>query len=414
MQDPKIKNNYFTYPDRRPPKIKDKGEIDRVLKTHIDLPFEAVADICGVRIKLMTNSSHVYEYWKLNWFPGSKEDGIDGWIYDIYDVEDLEPCIYYDFKRSRVLIVNCEYYGAAKSAGALGLSTRLLEKRGGYAIHGACVGVPNSPGYDGVIIVAPTGTGKTSQFHELIYNIRDTKVHSDDYVFVFFKPDPIAYATENWFYMRSEIALNHPIFTKFFNDLPLENIVNEKAKCAQYSVESEKIGECYKAVMNGERKCVFNIGADRCYWSYANSRVMFPRDRFPMMIKDALGNLVEVPKGKENLENECRVKYVLLLTRDDTTKPVTLLGIDEAIRVLKEGKFIIRPGSGPPEKWGQYGYEPFYNPYPPEHNLSAEEAFFRKLYSCGVSFYLLNTGTYEGKKQTIHQTHMYIRHIVED
>jgi ATP-dependent phosphoenolpyruvate carboxykinase len=133
-----------------------------------------------------------------------------------------------------------------------------------------------------------------------------------------------------------------------------------------------------------------------------------------MMIKDALGNLVEVPKGKENLANECRVKYVLLLTRDDTTKPVTLLGIDEAIRVLKEGKFIIRPGSGPPEKWGQYGYEPFYNPYPPEHNLSAEEAFFRKLYSCGVSFYLLNTGTYEGKKQTIHQTHMYIRHIVED
>ncbi|MEM3503385.1 MAG: hypothetical protein QW134_04085, partial [Nitrososphaeria archaeon] len=175
-----------------------------------------------------------------------------------------------------------------------------------------------------------------------------------------------------------------------------------------------KMGECYKAVLEGSRKCVFDLGCDRCYWSYANSRVMFPREMFPMLLKDSEGNLVEYPKGKDNVINECKVKYVLLLTRDDFSKPVKLLDVDEAVNILKEGKFVIRPGSGPPEKWGQYGYEPFYNPYPPEHNLKVEEEFFRSLYKAGVKFYLLNTGSYEGKKITIHQTHMYIRHIVED
>ncbi len=414
MRDSKVKNNYFTYPDRRPPKVRDSGEIEKVLSRFSELPYEAVANICGAKILLKTNSLHVYEYWKLNWFPASESDDVDGVIYDIYGVEGYDPVILYNFRDRRFLILNCEYYGAAKSAGALGLATHLLEARGGYAIHGACVAVPNSSGYAGVIIVAPTGTGKTSQFHELIYNVRGAKVHSDDYVFVFFEPEPIAYATENWLYMRTEIAINHPTFIKLFHDLPLENVVTEKEKCAQMSDDVFKMGECYKAVLEGSRKCVFDLGCDRCYWSYANSRVMFPREMFPMLLKDSEGNLVEYPKGKDNVINECKVKYVLLLTRDDFSKPVKLLDVDEAVNILKEGKFVIRPGSGPPEKWGQYGYEPFYNPYPPEHNLKVEEEFFRSLYKAGVKFYLLNTGSYEGKKITIHQTHMYIRHIVED
>jgi len=414
MRDSKVKNNYFTFPDRRPPKVRDRGEIDKILNKVQELPYEAVADICGAKIMLKTNSLHVYEYWNLNWFPASNKGDVDGIIYNVYGVEGYEPQIFYNFEKRKTLIVNCEYYGAAKSAGALGLATHILEDRGGYAIHGACVAVPNSSGYAGVIIVAPTGTGKTSQFHELIYNIGDAKVHSDDYVFVFFEPKPIAYATENWLYMRTEIAINHPTFIKLFHDLPLENVVTEKGKCAQMSDDPSKMGECYKAVLDGERKCVFDLGCDRCYWSYANSRVMFPRERFPMLVKDSNGELVEKEKGKENVINSCEVKYILLLTRDDSSKPVKLLEIDEAIKILREGKFIIRPGSGPPEKWGQYGFEPFYNPYPPEHNMKVEEEFFRSLYKAGVKFYLLNTGTYEGKKITIHQTHMYIRHIVED
>lgn len=129
--------------------------------------------------------------------------------------------------------MNCEYYDAAKSADALGLTTYILETRGGYAIHGVCVVVPNFSGYAGVIIVAPTGTGKTFQFHELIYNVKNAKFLSDDYVFIFFEPEPMAYATKNWLCMRTEIVINHPTFIKIFHDLSLENVVTEKEKCAQ-------------------------------------------------------------------------------------------------------------------------------------------------------------------------------------
>ena len=414
MIDPTVSNNYFTKPDRRPLKSPDRGEIDDVLKLYgsREFPYVLSANICGAIIQLRTNSRHVYEYWKLNWFQ-AEGDEPDGIIYVVNGVEGCKPHLYYNLKERRILIVNCEYYGAVKSAGALGLAGVILEEKGRYPIHGACVGIPRANVHEGVVIIAPTGTGKTSQFHELIYNVPYAKVHSDDYVFVYFNPEPTACATEKWLYMRTEIAMNHPTFSKLFHDLPLENVVTEKEKCAQKSDNPERMGPCYKEVVKGDRRCVFDLGSDRCYWSYANSRVMFPRDKFPMITKDEKGNLVEVPKGEGNVIDQALVKYVLILTRDETKKPVKLLSCDEAIQILKEGKFIIRPGGGPPEKWGKVGREPFFNPYPPEINLETQEAFFRKLYNSGTKFYMLNTGKYDGKKITIHQTHMYIRHIIE-
>jgi ATP-dependent phosphoenolpyruvate carboxykinase len=38
-----------------------------------------------------------------------------------------------------------------------------------------------------------------------------------------------------------------------------------------------------------------------------------------------------------------------------------------------------------------------------------QEEFFRKLFDYGIIFYLLNTGSYRGRKIEIHQTHAYIR-----
>jgi len=68
------------------------------------------------------------------------------------------------------------------------------------------------------------------------------KIHSDDYVFVRFNPEPVACATEKWLYMRTEIAINHPTFSKLFHDLPLENVVTDREKCAQKSDDPQKMG----------------------------------------------------------------------------------------------------------------------------------------------------------------------------
>jgi len=379
MQDDAVKNNYFTQPDRRPPKSRDKGEISEILKLSPDLPYVHTADICGAKIQLRTNSKHVSELWQLNWFIIDSKNS-DGIIYVIIGVEGYEPHLYYNLEKKIIVIVNSEYYGAVKSAGALGLSGVILKEKA-YPIHGACISVENDGVTEGVIIIAPTGTGKTTQSHELIYNISTTKVHSDDYVFVFFENGKvIAKATEKHLYMRTDIAKDHPTFIERFHEFPLENVVTKKEKCAQMSDDKDKIGPCYRRVLGKERTCVFDNGNDRCYWSYGNSRVMFPRREFPMLIKDKDGNLKEVIKGEDRVINEVPVKIVLLLTRDNDSPPVTKLDCEQA--------------------------------YPPELDKVKQEKFFRKLFNSGVSFYLLNTGSFKKIEIMPHQTHMYIRHII--
>jgi hypothetical protein len=406
-----VGHNYFTKPDRRPPKSRDKGEIDDILaKFGKEFPYVQMADVCGVKIQLRTNSKHVLKYWNLNWFPAVDGEVADGIIYVVNGIDGYEPHQFYDLERRRLLIVNSEYYGTVKSAGVLGLTGVIAEERDVHPIHGACVGIEKNGNMEGCVIIAPTGTGKTSQSHELLYSLPNSKVHSDDYVFVFFEPEPIAKATERQLYMRTDIAKNHRTFIPLFDKLPIENVVMEKRECAKRQKDQPR--SCYNMVLRGERSCEFDNGRKLCYWAYGNSRVMFPRYMFPMLIREPDGGLREVPKGKESVINEVPVNYIVLLTRDRESVPARLLNCEEVIEVLKEGRFTIRPGAGPPEKWGKIGYEPFYNPYPPEINLERQEKFFRRLYDSGVKFYLLNTGHHKNRKITLHQTHMYIRHII--
>jgi len=405
-------NNYITFPDRRPQACKDKGEIEKILAKHGEaFPFRHTANLCGAKIRLRTNSMHVSEFWRLNWYPSNSED-FDGEVYIIKGVEGYEPCLYYDLERRIAVGVNTEYYGLAKSKSALGLSTEILKEHGNYPIHGASVGFQREGKFLGVAMIAPTGTGKTTQFHELLYNVRSSKVVGDDYLFVSFdesKKEVIAEQPEKQLYMRAEIAERHPTFIKSFDSLPLENVVVKKEDCKQKSEDIQKMGPCYRSVFEKTKSCVFDGGLDRCYWSYGNSRVMFPRERFTMLVTDKDGNVKEVFKGGKNVSDRITLQYVLLLTRDEENPPIRKLECEEALRILKEGKFKIGPGSGPPEKWGQYGNEPFYDPYQLEMDKERQEKFFRRLFDYDILFYLLNTGSYHGRKIEVHQSHAYIR-----
>jgi hypothetical protein len=189
----------------------------------------------------------------------------------------------------------------------------------------------------------------------------------------------------------------------------MENVVVRKEDCRQKSQDVQKMGSCYRSVFEKRKTCVFDEEMDRCCWSYANSRVMFPRERFTMLVADKDGNVNEVFKGRRNVTDKITLKYVLLLTRDEETPIIKKIECEEALRILKEGKFKIAPGGGPPEKWGQYGNEPFYDPYQLEMDKEREEKFFRRLFEYGVLFYILNTGSHDGRKIEVHQLHAYVR-----
>jgi hypothetical protein len=405
-------DNYITFPDRRPPAFKGKKEIDEILAEYgLNLPFFHKANICGATISLKTNSKHVYRFWQLNWHQSFSNE-IDGEVYILTGIKDYEPCLFYDLDRKIAMGVNSEYYGLVKSKAALGLAAEILKSRAKYPMHAASVGFGPSNNCWGVAIIAPTGTGKTTQFHELLYNVKSSKVCGDDYLFLYFdenKKEVIAEQPEKQLYLRTEIAFQHSTFIKSFDDLPLENVVTKKEECRQKTEDKQNMGPCYKEVIEGKRKCVFDEGCDRCYWSYGNSRVMFPRERFTMLVRKEDGNVEEVFKGSENVVDKIKLKYVLILTRDEENPPIRKIEEKEAIRILKEGKFVIGPGSGPREKWGQYGYEPFYDPYQLKMDIGRQEECIRKLFDFNVKFYLVNTGFYKGRKIQIHQTHAYIR-----
>lgn len=92
---------------------------------------------------------------------------------------------------------------------------------------------------------------------------------------------------------------------------------------------------------------------------------------------------------------------VVLLRRDRESPPEVVLKPTEAIEVLRKGEFMIRPGAGPRELWGQMGCEPFYNPYLLKLDYKAQEYYFLRLFSeHKVPCILLNTGV-----ETVDQTH---------
>jgi hypothetical protein len=232
-------DNYLTFPDRRPPARRSKKDIDKILAEYDqNLSFFHRANICGATISLKTNSKHVYKFWQLNWHESFSK--IDGEVYVLTGVEGYEPCLLYDLDRKIAVCVNSEYYGLAKSKAALGLAAEILKNKGKYPMHAASVGFGTRDNCWGVAIIAPTGTGKTTQFHELLYNVKSSKVCGDDYLVVYFdesKKEVIAEQPEKQLYIRTEIAYHHPTFIKSFNNLPLENVVTKKEECRQRSNE---------------------------------------------------------------------------------------------------------------------------------------------------------------------------------
>jgi len=54
----------------------------------------------GAKIELRTNSEHVYEFWKLNWFL-TDEGEPDGIIYVVNGIEGYAPHLYYNLKKER-------------------------------------------------------------------------------------------------------------------------------------------------------------------------------------------------------------------------------------------------------------------------------------------------------------------------
>ena len=143
--------------------------------------------IHGVRVRAITNMPHLYDFWTGNWFATDEWHQITGkpapeepavLVYALGHVPE-DVAAYYSREKSTIVFFNTSYYGQLKSW-VLGAVGRILaDEFGIHSIHGAAVDTRG----EGVLFIAPTGTGKSTASYGLM-RLPGSAFHSDDWVYI--------------------------------------------------------------------------------------------------------------------------------------------------------------------------------------------------------------------------------------
>lgn len=165
------------------------------------LLYEERADIYGCCIKLLTDIKYVKERWEENFYPMSAHVRSHGRMM-VTNEENGEQSVFYDQLSKTAFLINVDYYGWIKSI-ALSIASDILEDGHGIdSVHGACVDIAGQ----GVCLIAPSGTGKTTHTYGLL-RLKGVRVISDDWFFVRFMADQdVAFSSEKNFYIQADIA----------------------------------------------------------------------------------------------------------------------------------------------------------------------------------------------------------------
>jgi hypothetical protein len=143
----------------------------------------------GIRVRAHTNSDHLIDFWVDNWFSPDEWRTVTRkdapaepqvMVYAFGDLPEEQEAAYYSRQTNTVIFFNTSYYGQLKSW-VLGAVGRVLaDEYGIHSLHGAAVELS---GKQGVLYIAPTGTGKSTSSYGLM-KFPETRFHSDDWVYV--------------------------------------------------------------------------------------------------------------------------------------------------------------------------------------------------------------------------------------
>ncbi|MEM4733830.1 MAG: aldolase, partial [Candidatus Bathyarchaeia archaeon] len=177
-------------------------EKDRLMEKYGErLLYEERADIYGCCIKLLTDIKYMKERWEESFYPMSAHVRSHGRLI-VTNEENIGQQVLYDPLSKTAFLINIDYYGWVKSL-ALSVASDILEDNHGInSVHGACVDVDG----EGVCLIAPSGTGKTTHTYGLL-RIKGVRVVSDDWFFVRLMGElAVAFASEKNFYIQADMA----------------------------------------------------------------------------------------------------------------------------------------------------------------------------------------------------------------
>jgi hypothetical protein len=173
---------------------------------------------------------------------GLKDPKLSG-IEKYPDAEQIEialfsPATVYCSETYSFLTLNTNYYGQLKSKSSLGPLEEYLIRKANWSsagriqnpqdvwlsMHaGSNVYITNKKQERGIVIIAPTGTGKSTHGYGLVEAKKENRLHSDDWVFVNIGTREVL-ISENQFYMRTNIAEIYPHLIPLLVNEPLENV----------------------------------------------------------------------------------------------------------------------------------------------------------------------------------------------
>ena len=147
------------------------------------------AVIHGVRVRAVTNSAHLAQFWSAHWHRPDEWRRATGLappprpqvtVYAIGGVADQQEGVYYSHRTATVVLFNTSYYGELLSAALAAVGRLLAEERGIHTIHGGCVGVRDG----GVLCIGPSGLGLSGAAFELAAGDSGARFVSHDTVHV--------------------------------------------------------------------------------------------------------------------------------------------------------------------------------------------------------------------------------------
>ncbi len=159
------------------------------------------ASIYGCCIKLLTDVDYAKERWDDNFYTMSEDTRSHGRLI-VVEEPKKKMRIRYDPYTKTAFLVNVDYYGWIKSL-ALAVAGDVLEDEHEiYSVHGAAIDV----GGQGVSLIAPSGTGKTTHSWGLL-QLKNARLVSDDWYFVRLSSrESLAFGSEKNSYIEADIG----------------------------------------------------------------------------------------------------------------------------------------------------------------------------------------------------------------
>jgi hypothetical protein len=307
------------------------------------------------------------------------------------DIALFAPATVYSAHDRSFVSLNTNYYGQLKSKSTLGPLEEYLTRQAKVnhqgritnpekvwlSMHAGCVEyVPHRGRRRGIVIIAPTGTGKSTHGYGLVDAKKENRLHSDDWVFVNLATREVL-ISENQFYMRTNIAGIYAHLIPLLVCQPLEN-VSLTDDMVQLLEQFESAEELRKAIEDGR------IPSD-----------VYEKLREQMIQTNAARSLIDprLMVGRKKFIEKTKLTDLFLFKRDyDSSMVLQILSEDEMIDVLTSSGNVFNYDYGKSDPDG-YGIplmrttEVYYNPYLCTVEMDREKGIIGKLDQVRVEAY---------------------------